>query len=107
MSFLNWFKSLFNKKNIHVCEDTIVILKRRGYDITLPLSVYNDLLSKNYTIGLITAGKGDNVKPSCVQVKHTENGKPVYIGTLKSLLGVKKFKDGNVCNFNNNNVVKE
>ena len=32
-------------------------------------------------------------------------GKSKYIGTLKTYMNVKSFKDGNVCNFNRNNLI--
>lgn len=111
MSLLTLFKSLFTKKQecnckkMHLC-DHYITLNRRGYDIIVPQYVYDELVDKGYTIGLTLTGKEEK-RPSCVQLSHTVNGKQQYVGTLKSYMHVKAFNDGNVCNFNYNNIVKE
>lgn len=78
-------------------------ITRRDYDIILPKKVYKALLAEGIDISLVKS-KG---RPSCVQLTSYENGKQVYRGTLKSYMGVKKFKDKNVCNFKYNNLITE
>ena len=108
MSLITLFKSLFKKKQecnkMHLCNHYIT-LNRRGHDIVLPQYIYDELVDKGYTIGLTLSGK--EKKPSCVQLSHTIDGKQQYVGTLKSYMHVKAFNDGNVCNFNHNNIIKE
>ena len=78
-------------------------INRRGYDIILPKAVYKELTAKSIDISLVKS-KG---KPSCVQLTSYHNRKQVYHGTLKSYMGVKRFKNGNVCDFRTSNLIKE
>ena len=108
MSMLSWFKSLFIKKkdnfsSLKASEVKYVTIKRRKYDIIIPENCYNTLTSLGYTFSL-TLFKG---KPSSVQLFITKNKKQKYRGTLKDWLDVKAFKDGNVCNFKFDNVIKK
>ena len=80
-----------------------ITINRRGFDITLPKSVYNELTDRNIDISLVKS-KG---KPSCVQLTSYKNRKQVYHGTLKAYMGVKRFKNGNVCDFHTRNLIKE
>lgn len=99
------FKWLFNlfKKNEKNVKEELVEIVRRGFTITLPKKNYEFFTEHGYTFSL-TLYKG---KPSCVQLKAREGQKTVYRGTLKDWLEVKSFKDGNVCNFASDNIVKE
>jgi len=76
---------------------------RRDIEITLPKKVYKKLAAESIDISLVKS-KG---KPSCVQLTSYENGKQIYHGTLKAYMNVKSFKDGNVCNFRENNLIKK
>lgn len=107
MSILNWFKSLFVKKQCYCKNNTMnnhITMKRRNQDIVMPIYVYNNLLKDGIGVSVCFTKNG---KPSCVQLNKMVNGKQTYAGTLKKYIGVKSFKDGNVCNFHENNVVKE
>ena len=77
-------------------------LVRRDTKIILPYKVYETLYSDGIDISLIK-NKG---KPSCVQLTSYEDGKQVYRGTLKTYMGVKGFKNGNVCDFRMKNIIK-
>ena len=79
-----------------------VTINRRGFDITLPKRIYQELTSRNIDISLVKS-KG---RPSCVQLTSYRDKKQVYHGTLKAFMGVKGFKNGNVCDFHINNLVK-
>lgn len=94
----NIFK-LFKRKTK---EEYATLLKKDNV-ITLPFKVYNELVNNGYTISL----KLNKGKPSCVQLNKHIDGKTKYIGTLKSYMGVKNFKDGNVCNFHKSNLIME
>lgn len=104
-----WLFNLFKKKKMKVDEfieegkEELVEIVRRGFTITLPKKNYEFFVKQGYTFSL-TLYKG---KPSCVQLKIREDQKTIYRGTLKDWLEVKSFKDGNVCNFASDNIVKE
>lgn len=76
---------------------------RRDTKIVLPSSVYKTLKSQGIDISLVKS-KG---KPSCVQLTSYNGGKQIYHGTLKAYMNVKSFKDGNICNFRANNLIKK
>ena len=108
MSLLSWFKDLFkNDKKCHseASEATYTTITRRGYDIIIPTKTYKQLKDLGYTFGLVLGPKSK--KPVAVQLNVTENGKRIYRGTLRSWLNVKKFKDGNSCNFRSENIIEK
>lgn len=76
-------------------------INRRGYTICLPKKVYDILTAKHIDISLVIS-KG---KPSCVQLTSYTKGKQTYHGTLKKYMGVKGFKNGNVCDFRRKNII--
>ena len=76
-------------------------IMRRDFKIILPKKVYKALLAKGIDISLVKS----NGRPSCVQLTSYKDGKQIYRGTLKANMGVKKFKDKNVCNFKYNNLI--
>lgn len=77
------------------------VYNRCGFEIKVPMDVAGELDAKGYCVS-VTKYKG---KPSCVQLSKVIDGKSTYVGTLKSFMNVESFKDGNVCNFNYNNLV--
>lgn len=76
-------------------------INRRGYAIYLPKKVYNTLTAKSIDISLVLS-RG---KPSCVQLTSYKKGKQTYHGTLKKYMGVRGFKNGNVCDFRRKNII--
>ena len=74
-------------------------LNRRGYEIVLPTDVYTEVKNYGCNIGLVLNTRKE---PSSVQL--FKNNK--YMGTLKEVMGVKSFKDGNPCNFRISNVIE-
>lgn len=72
-------------------------LNRRGYEVVLPTSVYNELRDNHINIGLVMRGNSKTVQLT----SGTQ-----YIGTLKEAMGVKAFKDGNPCNFRISNLIE-
>ena len=77
------------------------VYQRCGFEIKVPMDIAGELDAKRYCISL-TKYKG---QPSCVQLSKVIDGKSTYIGTLKNFMNVQSFKDGNVCNFNYNNLI--
>lgn len=73
-------------------------LNRRGFEVVLPTSVYNEVKNYGCHIGLTLNNKK---KPSSVQLFKDYK----YCGTLKEVMGVKGFKDGNPCNFRVSNLL--
>lgn len=106
-----FIKKLFGKKDKCCCEhcnckhnsveDLSFVYSRKGYEIILPVDIATELEENGLTL---SATKYNN-KPSCVQMFKVVEGKSKYIGTLKTYMNVKSFKDGNVCNFNRNNLI--
>jgi len=84
--------SLFNRTKY-------TTITRRGYEITLPTNVYKNLCKQNIYIGLVLSGK------SSMTVQCTDGTR--YLGTLKSYMGAKGFKNGNPCDFHISNLIKE
>ena len=72
-------------------------LNRRGYEVVLPTSVYNELRDNHINIGLVMRGNSKTVQLT----SGTQ-----YMGTLKEAMGVKAFKDGNPCNFRISNLIE-
>lgn len=72
-------------------------LNRRGYEVVLPTSVYNELRDNHINIGLVMRGNSKTVQLT----SGTQ-----YMGTLKEAMGVKAFKDGNPCNFRVSNLIE-
>lgn len=72
-------------------------LNRRGYEIVLPTSVYNELRDNKVSIGLVVKGNSKTVQ----LIKDR-----TYAGTLKEAMGVKSFKDGDACNFRVSNLIE-
>lgn len=98
-----WLFDIFKKKKELTVFEKTVTITRSGFDIIIPEITYNRLVQLGYYFGLVKY-KG---KPSCVQLSILSGGKSIYRGTLKSWLKVKEFKDGNVCNFSNDNIITE
>lgn len=72
-------------------------LNRRGYEVVLPTSVYNELRDNNIYVGLAMRNGSKTVQLS--------SGSK-YMGTLKAAMGVVGFKDGNPCNFRISNIIE-
>ena len=72
-------------------------LNRRGYEIVLPTSVYNELRDNKVSVGLVVKGNSKTVQ----LIKDR-----MYAGTLKEAMGVKSFKDGDACNFRVSNLIE-
>ena len=106
-----FIKKLFGKKDKCCCEhcnckrnsveDLPFVYSRKGYEIIVP----QDIAMKLKEEALTLSATKYNDKPSCVQMFKVVEGKSKYIGTLKAYMNVKSFKDGNVCNFNRNNLI--
>lgn len=84
-----------------IAKDLTITYSRKGYEIILPVDIATELEEN----GLTLSATKYNDKPSCVQMFKVVEGKSKYIGTLKTYMNVKSFKDGNVCNFNRNNLI--
>lgn len=82
-------------------EDFNKVITRKDYKIILPYDIEKKLEEDNIFISA-TKYKG---KPSCVQMFRIVNNKSKYVGTLKTFMNVKSFKDGNVCNFSHDNLI--
>lgn len=74
-------------------------LNRRGFEVVLPTSVYNEVKNSGCSIGLTLNTKKE---PSSVQLFKDKK----YVGTLKEAMGIKAFKDGNPCNFRVSNLIE-
>lgn len=74
-------------------------LNRRGYEVVLPSTVYQELRNNDCTIQLVLHKNSDS---KTVEIR--QNNK--YMGTLKEAMGVKAFKDGNPCNFRVSNLIE-
>ena len=104
-----FIKKLFGKKDKCCCEhcncnsveDLPFVYSRKGYEIIVP----QDIAAKFKEEALTVSATKYNNKPSCVQIFKTVEGKSKYVGTLKDYMNVESFKDGNVCNFNRNNLI--
>lgn len=98
-----WLTNLF-KKEVEVVDEPVelIIFNRRGFKITMDKKTYNRMRELGYTFHL-ALNKG---KPSCVHLKYRDKNlkKTYYVSSLKEWLDVKNFKDGNVCNFNPDNL---
>lgn len=92
-----YFKNFIKKGQ----EPESVVLYRRGYPIFIQDKHLEMLKKKKQYISLVLA-KG---KPSCVQVTTIVNGKNTYVSSLKKMLGVKSFVNGNVCDFRKSNIM--
>lgn len=73
----------------------------RGYIISMSEKLDKKLKKEGLYVSLVCA----NDRPSCVQLTKKVNGKNTYICSLKKYLGVKRLKNGNVCDFSPNNLV--
>jgi len=109
---LEFLKRLFSIKKECCCkcnccqdgqnkEDLNEIIKRNTYTIILPHDIKEELDQKRYLI----SAKMYKGKPSCIQMFKHIDGNSMYIGTLKSYMNVKSFKDGNICNFSKENLI--
>lgn len=72
-------------------------LNRRGFEVVLPTSVYNELRNNNICVGLAMRNGSKTVQLSCGTK---------YMGTLKEAMGVKGFKNGNPCDFHVSNLIE-
>jgi len=82
-------------------EDFDETITRKDYKITIPYSINAELKKE----GISISATKYNGKPSCVQMFKVVDGKVKYIGTLKTYMNVKSFKDNNVCNFSRENLI--
>lgn len=98
----SWIKNLFVKKEESKEEYSVVL--RRGYEIILPRSFYNMCEKNDYSLSIVFDKKN---KPTSVQVTKIKDGSRTYVGTVKKMLNVKRFKDKNVCNFSKENLVEK
>jgi hypothetical protein len=96
-------RNIFAPKNIVIDEapEITVEVERRGVTIILPVSIWEELESKNYSISVVMY-KG---KPSSVQVLKTEDGKSKYVSTLKAYMNIKSFINGNPCDYRKENLI--
>lgn len=101
MLIFSLLKNLFSKHKEVKEEYSIVV--RRGYDIILPKSFYNMCKEKEYSLSIVFDKKK---KPTSVQVTYIKGDKKVYIGTVKKMLNIAKFKNKNVCDFTKENIVE-
>ena len=96
----SWVKNLFCKKE-EPKEEYHVIVKR-GHEIILPKQFYDMCKENKYNLGIIYDKCN---KPTSIQVTCIRDGERIYVGTVKRMLNVAKFKDKNVCNFSKENIV--
>jgi len=101
MFIFSFFKNLFLKHEKSKEEYSVVF--RRGYEIILPKSFYNMCKEKDYCLSIVFDKKK---RPTSVQVTYIKDGKKTYIGTVKKMLSVAKFKNKNVCDFTKENIVE-
>lgn len=96
-------RNIFAPKNIVIDEapEITVEVERRGVTIILPVNIWEELESKNYSISVVMY-KG---KPSSVQVLKTEDGKSKYVSTLKAYMNIKSFINGNPCDYRKENLI--
>lgn len=102
MFIFSFFKNLFLKHEKPKEEYSVVL--RRGYEIILPKSFYHMCKEKDYSLSVVFDKKN---KPTSVQVSQVKEGKRIYVGTVKKMLNISKFKDKNVCNFSKENIVEK
>lgn len=98
----SWLKNLFSKKEKP--KEVYHVLVRRGHEIILPREFYDTCEKNNYSFSVVFDKSN---RPTSVQVTHIVDGKRTYIGTVKKMLNVAKFKDKNVCNFSKENIVEK
>lgn len=87
--------NLFKKKK------PLVIRMSRGFEIIMSEALDNQLRSLHYNTS-VTCKDG---RPNCVQLTKTKDGRNVYVSSLKKFLGVKSFKNGNLCDYSPDNLV--
>lgn len=102
MYIFSILKNIFSKKEVLKEEYSVVV--RRGYEIILPRSFYNTCKEKDYSLSVVFDKKN---KPTSVQVSQIKEGKRIYVGTVKKMLNISKFKDKNVCNFSKENIIEK
>lgn len=102
MSIISWFKNLFKEKETP--QEKYVIIVRRGYDVILPRDFYDMCKEKGYSITIVFT---KNNKPTSVQVHCFKDGERNYIGSVKKMLGVAKFKNKNVCDYTKENIIRK
>jgi len=88
--------NLFKKKQ------TLISRKSRGFDIIMSEALDKQLRELHYNVSVTCNKDGE---PNCVQLTKTKNGKNVYISSLKKFLGVKSFKNYNLCDFSPDNLI--
>lgn len=72
-----------------------------GFKIKMTEALSKRLKKEDLHLSVVKSGG----KPTSVQMMRRVDGKLVYAGTLKQLLEVKKFKNGNVCDFTPSNLI--
>ena len=73
---------------------TYKTLKLKNGSVRLPTSVYSELKEQNICISANKQG--------FVELRNSDS---TYAGTLKNVMGIKSFKDGNPFNFTKSNLV--
>ena len=124
INMFDFIKNLFKKKNESSEDKSVVIsecvdklnavvkqINAEGLDNTVVIRngcivKLSPKISKYLKDNLFyyTVKKANN-KPTSIQVMKTVNSKTIYIGSLRKMFGIKKFKDGNVCNFEESNLI--
>lgn len=79
---------------------TNVEIVRRGVTITLPNRIYKKLEKESLHITVLFSNVSGN--PTCVQLFNKDSK---YCGTLKNYMGIKGFKNKNVCDFRKSNLI--
>ena len=102
MHIFSILKNIFSKKEVSKEEYSVVV--RRGYEIILPRSFYNTCKEKDYSLSIVINKKN---KQTSVQVSQVKEGKRIYVGTVKKMLNISKFKDKNVWNFSKENIIEK
>lgn len=102
MYIFSILKNIFSKKE--VSKEEYVIIVRRGYDVILPRDFYDMCKEKGYSITIVFT---KNNKPTSVQVHCFKDGERNYIGSVKKMLGVAKFKNKNVCDYTKENIIRK
>lgn len=101
----DFIKKLFGSKQYNCkcdcTEDSPFVYSRKDYEIIVPKDIAMKLKEEALTISATKY----NGKPSCVQMFKIVDGKAKYVGTLKTYMNVKSFKDNNVCNFSRENLI--
>lgn len=102
MSIFSWISKFFSKEENTIEQYSVIV--RRGYEIILPREFYKMCEQKNYCLSIVF---NKNNKPTSVQVTYVKGKEKKYIGTVRDMLNVAKFKNKNVCDFTKENIIEK